>query len=174
MTPETDNTCHYLWAFARDWCLDKQVITTRLREGVSGVFFEDEVMLEAQQRGIEANPGYDFYNLNIDAGAMWTRRMIVKMIAEETDDPRYRASAGDATEPGGHLHPSGGDRGRRRAPRCELSAEAPGGHGRDTRARRDARGHFGEARVRAVRDVASDVRMIEIEPSVGVLPVCDR
>jgi ferredoxin-NADP reductase len=29
--------------------------------------------------------------------------------------------------------------------------------------------HFGEARVRAVRDVASDVRMIEIEPSIGVL-----
>ncbi len=28
--------------------------------------------------------------------------------------------------------------------------------------------HFGEARVRAVRDVASDVRMIEIEPSAGV------
>jgi vanillate O-demethylase monooxygenase subunit len=56
MTPETDSTCFYLWAFARDWCLDKQVITTRLREGVSGVFFEDEVMLEAQQRGIEANP----------------------------------------------------------------------------------------------------------------------
>ena len=76
MTPETDNTCFYLWAFARDWCLDKQVITTRLREGVSGVFFEDEVMLEAQQRGIEANPGYDFYNLNIDAGSMWTRRMV--------------------------------------------------------------------------------------------------
>jgi ferredoxin-NADP reductase len=28
--------------------------------------------------------------------------------------------------------------------------------------------HFAEARVRAVRDVASDVRMIEIEPSAGV------
>ena len=68
MTPETDNTCFYLWAFTHDWCIDKQVITTRLREGVSNVFFEDEVMLEAQQRGIEANPGYDFYNLNIDAG----------------------------------------------------------------------------------------------------------
>jgi vanillate monooxygenase len=83
MTPETDNTCFYLWAFARDWCLDKQVITTRLREGVSGVFFEDEVMLEAQQRGIEANPGYDFYNLNIDAGSMWTRRIVARMIAAE-------------------------------------------------------------------------------------------
>jgi vanillate O-demethylase ferredoxin subunit len=29
-------------------------------------------------------------------------------------------------------------------------------------------GHFGEARIRAVTDVASDVRMVEIEPSVGV------
>ena len=84
MTPETDNTCHYLWGFARDWCLDKQVITTRLREGVSGVFFEDEVMLEAQQRGIEANPDYEFYNLNIDAGSMWTRRKVAAMIAAES------------------------------------------------------------------------------------------
>jgi ferredoxin-NADP reductase len=30
--------------------------------------------------------------------------------------------------------------------------------------------HFGEARIRAVRDVASDVRMLEIEPSGGVRP----
>jgi vanillate O-demethylase monooxygenase subunit len=83
MTPETDRTCFYLWAFARDWCLDKQVITTRLREGVSNVFFEDEVMLAAQQRAIDANPGYDFYNLNIDAGSMWTRRIVARMIASE-------------------------------------------------------------------------------------------
>ena len=84
MTPETDRTCFYLWAFARDWRLDKQVITTRLREGVSNVFFEDEQMLEAQQRGIEANPGYDFYNLNIDAGSMWTRRIVQRMIYAES------------------------------------------------------------------------------------------
>jgi phenylpropionate dioxygenase-like ring-hydroxylating dioxygenase large terminal subunit len=84
MTPETDNTSHYLWSFARDWCTDKQLITTRMREGVSRIFFEDEVMLEAQQRGIEANPDYDFYNLNIDAGSMWTRRIVADMIASET------------------------------------------------------------------------------------------
>jgi ferredoxin-NADP reductase len=30
--------------------------------------------------------------------------------------------------------------------------------------------HYAEARIRAVRDVASDVRMIEIEPSAGVRP----
>jgi vanillate O-demethylase monooxygenase subunit len=40
-------------------------------------------MLEAQQRGIEANPAYDFYNLNIDAGSMWTRRIVQRMIDAE-------------------------------------------------------------------------------------------
>ena len=83
ITPETDGTCHYLWSFARDWCIDKQVITHRMREGVSRIFFEDEVMLEAQQRGIDANPGYDFYNLNIDAGSMWARRIVAAMVAAE-------------------------------------------------------------------------------------------
>jgi vanillate O-demethylase monooxygenase subunit len=88
MTPVTENSCRYLWAFARDWCLDKQVITTRLREGVAGVFAEDEAMLEAQQLGIEGNPDYEFYNLNIDAGTMWTRRIVQRMVDAE------RATAG--------------------------------------------------------------------------------
>jgi phenylpropionate dioxygenase-like ring-hydroxylating dioxygenase large terminal subunit len=102
MTPETDKSCFYLWAFARNWRLDQQAITTRLREGVSGVFFEDEQMLEAQQRGIDANPGYDFYNLNIDAGGMWSRRLIQRLIdAEEdkagSDESRQVPSGGAAT-----------------------------------------------------------------------------
>ena len=29
---------------------------------------------------------------------MWARRLIDQMIAEEADDPRYRASAGEAAE----------------------------------------------------------------------------
>jgi vanillate O-demethylase monooxygenase subunit len=105
MTPETDNTCFYLWAFARNWCLDKQVITTRLREGVSNVFFEDELMLEAQQRGIEANPGYDFYNLNIDAGSMWTRRLLQRMIDAEagSDTGGTEATSGGAAVATGEL-----------------------------------------------------------------------
>ena len=33
-------------------------------------------MLEAQQKAIDKNPRTPFYNLNIDAGALWARRMI--------------------------------------------------------------------------------------------------
>lgn len=83
MTPETDTTCHYFWAFARNYDLTNQARTHRLREGVAGVFAEDEVILEAQQKAIDANPDHIFYNLNIDAGSMWARKLIDRMIAEE-------------------------------------------------------------------------------------------
>lgn len=83
ISPETDKTCTYFWAFMRNYCLDSQLITTQLRNGVSRVFAEDEEMLMAQQRAIDANPDYEFYSLNIDAGGMWTRKLIERMLAAE-------------------------------------------------------------------------------------------
>lgn len=83
ISPETNKTCHYFWAFMRNYRLESQVITTQLRNGVSGVFKEDEDMLEAQQAAIDANPDYEFYNLNIDAGGMWVRRLIERQLEAE-------------------------------------------------------------------------------------------
>jgi vanillate O-demethylase monooxygenase subunit len=83
ISPETDRSCHYFWAFMRNYCLDNQLITTQLRNGVSGVFSEDEAMLTAQQEAIDANPDYEFYSLNIDAGGMWVRRLIERMLEAE-------------------------------------------------------------------------------------------
>ena len=83
ITPETDGSCLYFWAFARNYALHDQALTHELREGVARIFHEDELVLEAQQRSINDHPGYTFYNLNIDAGTMWMRRLIDKMIAAE-------------------------------------------------------------------------------------------
>ncbi|TQL44999.1 vanillate demethylase subunit A [Homoserinimonas aerilata] len=83
ISPETATSSHYFWAFMRNYRLESQLITTQLRDGVSGVFAEDEEMLEAQQAAIEANPDYEFYNLNIDAGGMWVRRILERMLAAE-------------------------------------------------------------------------------------------
>jgi vanillate O-demethylase monooxygenase subunit len=83
ITPETDTTCHYFWAFQRNYKLDDQSITTRLREAVRGVFAEDEAVFAAQQRAMEENPSRVFYNLNIDGGAMWARRLVDEMVAAE-------------------------------------------------------------------------------------------
>lgn len=83
ITPETESSCHYFWAFCRNYRLQDQRATTELREGVSRIFQQDEDVLEAQQRAMEANPGREFYNLNIDAGAMWARRLIDDMLTRE-------------------------------------------------------------------------------------------
>jgi phenylpropionate dioxygenase-like ring-hydroxylating dioxygenase large terminal subunit len=92
ITPRTERTSHYFWAFMRNYRLDSQQITTELRTGVQGVFHEDEVMLQAQQEAIDANPDYAFYALNIDAGGMWVRRILDRMLAAEG-----RAPEGDQT-----------------------------------------------------------------------------
>lgn len=83
ITPETARTSHYFWSFQRNYRLDSQLITTQLRNGVHGVFGEDEVMLRAQQQAIDANPDYEFYNLNIDTGGMWVRQILEKMLRAE-------------------------------------------------------------------------------------------
>src|SRR6476646_7693022 len=92
ITPETEKTCHYFWAFVRNYQIREQRITTELREGVHSVFHEDELILEAQQKAIEENPSHVFYNLNIDAGAMWVRRLIDKMVAVEEGQTTLRAA----------------------------------------------------------------------------------
>jgi vanillate O-demethylase monooxygenase subunit len=83
ITPETDKTCHYFWAFARNYKTSEQRRTHELREGVAGIFREDERILEAQQVAIDNNPDHVIYNLNIDAGSMWARKLIDAMIADE-------------------------------------------------------------------------------------------
>jgi vanillate O-demethylase monooxygenase subunit len=88
VTPETDRTCHYFWAFARNYRLADKRITTELRRGVHDIFREDERILSAQQEAIDAHPERAFYNLNIDTGAMWARRLIDEMIAREEAAPR--------------------------------------------------------------------------------------
>lgn len=84
ITPETATSCHYFWAFARHYRLGEQRLTHELREGVARIFREDELVLEAQQRAIDERPGRAFHNLAIDAGAMWARRLIDRLIAAES------------------------------------------------------------------------------------------
>ena len=76
ITPETDGSCHYFWAFARNYRLGEQAVTHQLREGVTRIFREDEAVLEAQQKAIDDHPDMAFHNLNIDAGAVRARRLI--------------------------------------------------------------------------------------------------
>ena len=123
-----------------------------------GVFAEDEEVLAAQQRAIDAHPDKEFYNLNIDGGAMWARRMIDLMLAAEDDSyaaagARPSATSPSTTAPTPATAPSARSRGRGRRPSAR-------GAGREHVT-------FVGARVRAVRAVADEVRQVELVPDDG-------
>jgi vanillate O-demethylase monooxygenase subunit len=93
LAPETATSCHYFWNFVRTFRRDDAQLTAALTRAHvndgNGVYDQDHRVLEAQQRAILENPRQPFYNLNIDAGALWARRLIDDLVARE----RPRAAA---------------------------------------------------------------------------------
>jgi vanillate O-demethylase monooxygenase subunit len=87
LAPETATSCHYFWNFVRTFHREDEALTRALTtahvNGGQGVYDQDHHVLEAQQKAILANPRAPFYNLNIDAGALWARRLIDDMVARE-------------------------------------------------------------------------------------------
>ena len=101
ITPETDKTCHYFWNFVRTFRTDDEQLTrdinkAHVNEG-KGVYDQDHTVLEAQQMAIDRNPRMPFYNLNIDAGALWARR------DDRRDAGRGARSTAARPEPGGRV-----------------------------------------------------------------------
>jgi len=87
-TPSTDKTCYYFWCHLRNYRIHEQRVTREIFQGGGGILREDEIVIEAQQRAIDGNPGHDFHNLNIDAGALWARSLIQTLIDREAHGGR--------------------------------------------------------------------------------------
>jgi phenylpropionate dioxygenase-like ring-hydroxylating dioxygenase large terminal subunit len=80
-TPETADTTHYFFGFARNFGLGDEKVERIFSEGMVKVFNEDIPILEAQQRNREGGgPGV---NISVDAAPMAARRMLEAMIAKE-------------------------------------------------------------------------------------------
>lgn len=98
ITPETRSSCMYFWTLLRNYRLRDQSLTTQLREANARIFEEDRAVVEAQQRSLDARPHEPMHNLNIDAGSVWARRIIERLVAEESDPSPREVS--QRTEPG--------------------------------------------------------------------------
>jgi phenylpropionate dioxygenase-like ring-hydroxylating dioxygenase large terminal subunit len=87
VTPAREGRCHYFWNFVRTFRKDDAALTAAINKAHvndgQGVYDQDHAVLEAQQKAIERNPRMPFYNLNIDAGALWARRLIDGLIERE-------------------------------------------------------------------------------------------
>jgi vanillate O-demethylase monooxygenase subunit len=84
ITPETDTSIHYFWGMARNFKPQDPELTTAIREGQGKIFGEDLEMLERQQKNILAHPERKLLMLNIDAGGVQSRKVIERLMAQES------------------------------------------------------------------------------------------
>ena len=86
MTSETDKSCHYFWGMARNFRVDVQGLTQRIRTGQDTIFSEDIEILERQQQSIDDNPDMSLRVLSIDSGDAQARRIISKLMEIENGE----------------------------------------------------------------------------------------
>jgi vanillate O-demethylase monooxygenase subunit len=84
ITPETETSIWYFWGMARKFQPQDVALTASIREGQGKIFSEDLQMLELQQKNLLAHPTRELLKLNIDAGGVQSRRVIDRLLAQET------------------------------------------------------------------------------------------
>jgi vanillate monooxygenase len=84
MTPETDTSCHYFWAIARDYLVGDEKESAFGLRATSAAFHEDSRMLEAEQRIIDLAPHAPQIDLVGDTGGLQARRIVERLLAEDS------------------------------------------------------------------------------------------
>jgi vanillate O-demethylase monooxygenase subunit len=68
---------------ARNFRIEDQGLTERIRSGQNKIFHEDIDILEGQQKSIADNPDMALRVLSIDSGGVHARRLITKLMELE-------------------------------------------------------------------------------------------
>jgi phenylpropionate dioxygenase-like ring-hydroxylating dioxygenase large terminal subunit len=93
LTPETESSTHYFWAFARDSKLKDEALSSQLRAGISQAFMsEDAPIIEWQQRydTLPGQPPMRRQTLPGDLGGARARRIVERLLT--TEGPRNSPS----------------------------------------------------------------------------------
>ncbi len=85
ITPETQHSCWYFWGMARDFRVDDEALTARIRSGQEKIFAQDLAILEAQQRNLLRYPERRLVNLDIDKGGRLCRQVIDRLRANQPE-----------------------------------------------------------------------------------------
>ncbi len=84
ITPETETSHWYFWGMARHFKPQDSALTESIRAGQDKIFAEDREMLERQQLNLSTHPERQLLKLNIDAGGVQSRRIIERLVAQES------------------------------------------------------------------------------------------
>lgn len=91
ITPETEHTAHYFWGLPRNFRLDDESLSQKIHEGVVHTFNEDRVLLELQDKRLQAEnmPQIPQLAVKTDIAPVQGRRLLADLIQREKDDPRF-------------------------------------------------------------------------------------
>ena len=83
ITPESAKTCHYFWAQAHNFLLERPEVTEMLFAQIQEAFTQDWQVFENQQRWIDLDPAAPRVNVAADSGQVQGIRLLRRLIAEE-------------------------------------------------------------------------------------------
>jgi phenylpropionate dioxygenase-like ring-hydroxylating dioxygenase large terminal subunit len=85
MTPETDKTTHFFWAYLNNYEGNDSTISRSLLESLIEGFLEDKAIIEQQQKTLEEDPAFEQQMLAIhaDAPLVHFRRTLARLMDAE-------------------------------------------------------------------------------------------
>jgi phenylpropionate dioxygenase-like ring-hydroxylating dioxygenase large terminal subunit len=104
MTPETERTTHFFWAYLNDFEGDDANVSRSLHASLVEGFMEDKAIIERQQATLDEDPGFQMLAIMADAPLAHFRRVLTKLIEAEqsgvgagaaTTTPSSRGPAAD-------------------------------------------------------------------------------
>ena len=83
LSPENAGSTHYFWGFVRNFATKDTALTAQIDAEAKATFEEDVVVLEAQQRVIDASSGASTIDRQADAPPLLARRIMRDLIDRE-------------------------------------------------------------------------------------------
>ncbi len=85
ITPETEESSHYFWAFTRNFAQDDDSLTEYIRENVGRTHDEDKVVVELQHQALTTDQRDNPVSVAIaaDGGALRGRKMLGEMLERD-------------------------------------------------------------------------------------------
>jgi phenylpropionate dioxygenase-like ring-hydroxylating dioxygenase large terminal subunit len=83
MTPETDRTTHFFWAYLNNFEGNDSTVSVSLLNSLIEGFMEDKAIIERQQQTLDEDPSFQPLAILADAPLAHFRHVLEKMIAAE-------------------------------------------------------------------------------------------
>jgi vanillate O-demethylase monooxygenase subunit len=83
LTPETESSTHYFFAFPHNFSIDDPSVTESLHKDVLVAFEEDRQIINGQQRVLDLDPDFKMLPLGIDAALSQFRWVMDRLIKQQ-------------------------------------------------------------------------------------------